>query len=171
MKRAISFFIVTLALCGSVSSKQFVDQISTAEFEAAGLDKLSSEELARLESLIADFKGNKRNKKTKSEKKPAAVVAPTAEEQEDLMGREQVAAAVPKNAPKKIESRLVGTFEGWYGETKFELENGQIWQQRIEERQKYTSRENPKVTIYRSIGGYRMRFEGYNQSCPVKRIK
>lgn len=169
MNRALSFFISALVLCGSISAKPFVDQISAEDFEAAGLDKLSPEELARLESLIANYQSNKRKKKAKEEKTIASAPDPT--EREDLMGHEQVAAKVPKNAPKKIESRLVGTFEGWYGETKFELENGQIWQQRIEERQKYTPSENPKVTIYRSMGGYRIRFEGYNQSCPVKRIK
>ncbi len=139
------------------------DTLTTEEFESAGLQKLTPEELANLNALW--------NRQNGAEQTAAPVALPVpAANHDDLVGKEQLAVDVRK-APKKIESRIEGTFNGWYGETVFHLENGQVWQQRINEVQKYTPTENPKVTVQKSLGGYRLRIDGYRQTCPVKRIK
>ncbi len=145
------------------------DTLTTEEFESAGLQKLTPEELANLNALW--------NRQNEAEQPPAPASSSPAEapkakpsSHDDLVGKEQVAVDVSK-APKKIESRIVGTFNGWYGETVFHLENGQVWQQRITDVQKYSPTENPKVTVQKSLGGYRLRIDGYRQTCPVKRIK
>ena len=158
------------------------DSLTEEEFKAAGLHKLTAEELATLNALISrtEATGVKSAKVDPEEEAPPSEVAPQAakqpdeatiaKQQEDLYGKEQLAIDTRK-APKKIESRLVGTFNGWFGSTRFELENGQVWIQRIKDVQKYRATENPKVTVFKSIGGYRIRIEGYRQTCAVKRIK
>ncbi|MBK1878817.1 hypothetical protein [Pelagicoccus mobilis] len=165
------------------------DQLSEEEFKAAGLHKLTPEELATLNQLLTRAPSppvtSEPNAATASTSQAApqpppvqpAASAPkpsptqtASRSADDLYGKEQVTVDT-KKAPKKIESRLQGTFSGWYGSTTFKLENGQVWMQRIREVQKYSPSENPKVTIFKSLGGYRIRIEGYRQTCPVKRIK
>lgn len=153
------------------------DSLTTEEFKAAGLDKLSPQELATLNALWSRDNVPQAAVATPAPTPPPPpVVATTPPPQQtnaqvdDLLGKEQVMPDVRK-APKKIESRLEGTFKGWYGSTVFHLENGQVWQQRIKEVQKYSPTDNPKVTVIKSLGGYRLKIDGYRQTCPVKRIK
>lgn len=51
-----------------------------------------------------------------------AVASPTA------AGVPAPAASVPAEAPTRVESRIVGGFDGWRQGTKFKLENGQTWE-------------------------------------------
>jgi len=69
-----------------------------------------------------------------------------------------------------IVSHIDGTFEGWTGETIFNLENGQIWQQaRYSYRYHYAYR--PEVTIFSTSGGYKMIVAGVNEAIYVTRLK
>ncbi|MBC2607431.1 hypothetical protein [Pelagicoccus albus] len=176
----------TLAL--PIFAKPFSESLTPEQFEQAGLGKLSPQELRTLDQLWQAAQVGTIEPKTDT--LPESPTAPTppapvpalaatpspatsatpAPNPEDLLGKEQITPDVSK-APKEIRSRLVGTFNGWYGETKFQLENGQIWQQRIEDVQKYTPSESPEVTVKKAFGGYRLVIDGYRQSCPVKRIK
>ncbi len=73
--------------------------------------------------------------------------------------------------PDEMRSRIPGTFTGWTGDTRFVLENGQVWEQRYETRWK-TEMENPEVVIKRRLLGlHRMEIIGTGKSVPVKRIK
>ena len=78
---------------------------------------------------------------------------------------------VSKDDANEINSRIVGKFNGWTGETQFQLENGQIWRQsgngflRV-------SMNNTKVKIEAGMfGGYILSVEGYNSRVKVKRVK
>jgi hypothetical protein len=73
--------------------------MSAADFRAAGLHKLSDEEVARLNEWLQQF-------------------ALTLMSGTSAFG-----------TPDVIESQIEGEFEGWDGETIFKLLNGQIWQQ------------------------------------------
>ena len=67
-----------------------------------------------------------------------------------------------------IESRIDGKFEGWKGDTRYKLVNGQEWQQaRYKYEYKYAYR--PEVIICNVHGGYIMSVAG-TQAC-VKRIR
>ncbi len=70
-----------------------------SEFKSCGLEKLSREELARLDSWLRFYTLR-------------------------LIG-----ALASERSSDVIESRIEGEFEGWDGDTIFKLENGQIWQQ------------------------------------------
>jgi len=69
-----------------------------------------------------------------------------------------------------IESRIDGEFEGWDGETLFQLQNGQIWQQ-AEYAYQYAYRYSPRVTIVHTTRGWAMSVEGVSKSLLVRRIQ
>lgn len=74
-----------------------------------------------------------------------------------------------------LEARLVGDFTGWSGNTRFRLDNGQVWQQTKNYIPDYEPREpisQPRVTISRGLmGSYNLRVEGVKRIVQVKRIK
>ena len=72
--------------------------------------------------------------------------------------------------PGQITSRIIGEFSGWNGETVFELENGQVWQQ-SRNGLLIAKLTNPKVTIKKAMFSYKLSVEGYNASISVRRIK
>lgn len=69
-----------------------------------------------------------------------------------------------------IESNIDGEFKGWDGKTVFNLVNGQIWQQSTYAYH-YHYAYQPKVLIYLSKGGWRLKVEGVNEIIDVKKIK
>ncbi len=69
-----------------------------------------------------------------------------------------------------VESTIRGDFKGWEGETIFQLDNGQIWQQ-AEYDYMYSYQYRPDVTIYQTSGGCRMKVEDENDTIIVKRIR
>ena len=73
--------------------------------------------------------------------------------------------------PDEIQSRLVGEFVGWRGNTTFTLENGQVWRQAEEGRLVFRS-DAPLITIRRgAFGTYRLTVEGVNRSVRVRRLE
>ena len=80
-----------------------------------------------------------------------------------------LAAPDERSTAAVIESQIDGEFQGWDGETIFKLLNGQIWQQSSYQYH-YHYAYMPKVTIYRTDGGYKMKVDGVDQTIYVKRI-
>ena len=72
--------------------------------------------------------------------------------------------------PKVIESQIDDDFEGWEGETIVKLINGQIWEQ-SEYYYHYHYAFMPKVIIYKTEGGYKMKVDGIEKSVGVVRLK
>ena len=71
----------------------------------------------------------------------------------------------------QITSRILGEFKGWSGYTKFQLENGQIWQQ-SNEGLLIVRINNPTVIIKKSFfGTYNLNVEGVNSTVKVRRIQ
>ena len=77
----------------------------------------------------------------------------------------------PRPAPtpfmNPIHTQIVGKFEGWQGDTIFQLANGQSWQQAEPGVLKYPATD-PHVTIYGANGCIRMQLEGEPQSILCK---
>ena len=69
-----------------------------------------------------------------------------------------------------VESEIKGFFNGWSGETIFELTNGQIWKQSAYDYQ-YESEFNPKVVIYPIGSTFKMRVDGVKGAIEVRQIK
>jgi hypothetical protein len=100
-----------------------------AQFTAAGLDKLSAEELERLDAWLLQY---------------------TAGEAPVL--REQNAAVREAEKSFNLEARAED-FDGWNGDTLFRLDNGQLWRQRLDGRFAYGGGDN-RVRIERNFLGY-----------------
>ncbi|MDQ6624858.1 MAG: hypothetical protein M3Y69_01775 [Verrucomicrobiota bacterium] len=112
--------------------------MSAKSFTDAGLNKLSPEELARLNEFIAGYANSKSQE--------AANVA--------------VDRAVKDNKiasqPQIIESRIVGRFTGYNGRTSFTLENGQVWKQSQDSTGAYPPSDSPPVLLKKEFLGWRM---------------
>jgi hypothetical protein len=167
MKRVL-VLLCLLLVCDSVLSQEgfssVEERMTGKEFTAAGLDKLTAEELAALNRWLRDHS-------------VATLDTPVAR------GRVAGEAALGAVADKRgfegaetnretIVSPLVGEFTGWDGDTVFELENGMIWKQ--DETDTYVARAmvNPVVTIKAGMfNSWRLSVEGYNKWVQVKRIQ
>lgn len=89
---------------------------------------------------------------------------------EDAFGAELLGARGARG-PDEIESRLIGEFTGWRGNTTFSLENGQVWRQAEEGRLVFRA-DAPLVTIRRAaFGTYRLSVEGVNRAVRVRRVE
>jgi hypothetical protein len=79
-------------------------------------------------------------------------------------------ALVAAPAASVVETQVDGDFTGWEGKTIVKLMNGQIWQQ-TEYHYEYLYAYMPKVLVYPSGGGFKMRVEGTSQPIGVQRLR
>ena len=87
----------------------------------------------------------------------------------ETFGNERIAQV--EDETNQITSRILGEFKGWSGYTKFQLENGQIWQQ-SSEGLLIVRINNPTVIIKKSFfGTYNLNVEGVNSTIKVRRIQ
>lgn len=68
------------------------------------------------------------------------------------------------------ETQLDGAFNGWEGETILKLINGQIWRQ-TEYHYEYHYAYMPKVLVYLSSGGHKMKVDGTSRAIGVQRLR
>lgn len=130
------------------------ERMTGAEFKAAGLDKLTPEELAALNAWL-----QRRTAGTA----PAATYVPPSD---DRIGFHDPVAT------DGVVSRIAGEFTGWSGQTKFTLENGQVWQQAESGSMRGVSVDSPAVTINPAfMGSWLLKVEGFNTTIRVRRIK
>ena len=115
--------------------------MSSQEYDAAGLQKLTPEERARLDEFIRRF--------VTSSNQVAA------EKAVDRAVKERKASP-----PEIIQSRIVGPFTGFTGSTVFALENGQRWRQAQPDSRYFPKVESPPVIIVKDTIGYRMYVAG-----------
>lgn len=72
---------------------------------------------------------------------------------------------------KAIESRITGKVDGWEPNTRFTLDNGQVWQVSDDSRA-FGNATNPKVRISRgTFGTFFLEIEGINAAPRVKRVR
>jgi len=116
-----------------------IQQMMTpAEFKAAGLNKLSPDELQKLDAWL---QGYRQVAEQKAEKKATARAERT---KMDL-----------------IVSRVDGTFYGLTGRTIIRLEDGTVWKQaNADDRYRSTNTDHPGAAVMHGIFGYKMRIEG-----------
>lgn len=136
-------------------------QMSAEQFKAAGLDKLSPQELAALNAWLQH----------KVVQETAKAVEIAKEE-----GRKEV---VDKSrgffdfgTAEPIESNIVGEFKGFSNGKKYTLANGQVWEQVEPATLAGVRKTDPKVSIKPGIfNSWFLKIEGYNTSAKVRRIK
>lgn len=142
------------------------ERMTMREFQQAGLEKLSAEELAVLNSWI-------RVHSLGGEEYAEDIVAASnnsnlpASMQPDRMGFNDY-----KGEETPITSTIVGEFDGWRGDTEFELANGMIWKQSEQDLLGVRPRENQQVTIEPGfLSAWYLKIDGINKRLRVRRIK
>ena len=153
-------FALLLFICSSVAQAQqfssLEERMSYNEFKEAGLDKLSAEELARLNDWL---RGNASGPAVTSALPPAMA---------DRRGFSE-----PLNPDAAFTSRILGNFRGWRGsDSTFELENGMVWKSVDPAARLSVNLTDPEVTLTPGfMDAWFLKVEGYNASVRVKRIK
>ena len=93
--------------------------------------------------------------------KPAAAVTQAPE----------AAAGLPQLYETRVESRIVGHFEGWERGTRIELENGQLWEV-VGDDDRYFVAESPKAKIEPgSFGSWFLSVDGLSARAVVRRVR
>ena len=160
MKRILLFGALWAVawLAARAADEKFSGAVRPADFSAAGLTKLSPEELARLDTLVRDYKSGAllaatRDAATAERGRAAAeakVVWAEAAKSEAEAKAKVAGATEPESAKKSgggiltktkvlltpgteveyaaTDSRIAGDFTGWEGRAIITLENGQRWQ-------------------------------------------
>mgnify|MGYP007031652696 CR=1 FL=1 len=165
-----SGLVVLLALATAVAAAQSAgsrlrEAMTPDEFRAAGLHKLTAEELARLNTWL--------NRRVQQE--TTAAVAAAAEQAREE-GRREV---VEKNrgffhfgSDEPIVASIVGEFTGFGSGKRYRLDNGQVWEQVDNTTLPGVRRTSPRVRIRPGVlGVWWMKIEGYNTQAKVRRIE
>jgi hypothetical protein len=167
MKRVLVLLCLVL-ICDSVLSQEgfssVEERMTGQEFTAAGLAKLTPEELAALNRWLRDHSVATLDTPVARGSVASATGLDAVADKRGFEGAE--------TNTDTIVSPLVGEFTGWDGDTVFELENGMVWKQ--DETDRYFTRTlvNPVVTIKSGLfNSWRLSVEGYYQWVKVKRLQ
>ena len=114
------------------------DLMSPEEFKAAGLSKLSPDELQKLDAWL---QGYRQTTEQKAEKKATA--------------------RAEKTKMDVIVSRVDGAFYGLTGRTIIRLEDGTVWKQaNADDRYRAKNPDHPAAVVIHGVFGYQMHIEG-----------
>ncbi|MGH8055235.1 MAG: hypothetical protein ACREP4_15090 [Stenotrophomonas sp.] len=158
---ALSLSAVSSAQAQRAVTGDLQQQMSATEFKAAGLDKLSAQELSTLNNWL------------QGKVEQAATVAL---EQAREEGRQEV---IVKNrgfhdfgSSEPIQSRLTGEFTGFGKGRQFTLDNGQVWEQTDDARVGGVRKQTPDVRITPGLMGvWYLQVDGLNTRAKVRRTK
>ena len=121
--------------------------MSETQFRDSGLDQLTPAQIAALNEWLIDY--------------TAQDAALMARKVEKIRKRSEV-----------IISEVVGEFDGWSGDTRFTLANGQIWKQRLDGRWRYRGDQPVTVEIRRNrLGFYKLNVAGHSRKVGVSRVE
>jgi len=162
---AVLLSLASPALAQRVVEGDLQQQMSPAEFKAAGLDKLSPAELTALNGWLQG--------------KVAAVAADTREQVREQAREEGRQEVIVKNrgffdfgSNEPITSTLQGEFRGFGKARKFVLANGQEWEQVDDTVLSGVRKTNPAVSISPGVMGvWYLRVDGANTRAKVRRTK
>jgi hypothetical protein len=120
------------------TSGSIQDVMTPAEFKAAGLNKLSPEELQKLNAWLQGY----REVAEKAAAKKATAVA-------------------SRTKLDLLVSRVDGSFDGLTGRTVIRLEDGTVWKQaNADDRFRPKVTDHPAAVVIHGIFGYKMQIEG-----------
>ena len=171
IKRRAILIIALLFVQSAATAGEFARTLTPEKMQAAGLTKLTPEELARLETLVQRYKAGE----AALPKAQGATTAKTGKLLPAWVGA-LITLERTESKPEKsdaLESQLAGNFSGWSGRTTFRLDNGQLWTQANSDSYVYApTLKSPKVKIYpASFGTFWLEIEGVNKRCRVRPVK
>ena len=155
--------LALLLACSAAAAAQeqtppIQQQMTPEEFHAAGLDKLSPEELARLNAWLG---------RTISVETGKAAAAATEKVKQENRGFFDFGSAEP------IQAHIAGDFHGFAKNRTYTLDNGQVWQQIDDAELPGVRLSNPAVNVKPAMVGnsWYMKVGKYNTRAQVKRTK
>jgi hypothetical protein len=120
------------------TSDSIQQAMTPEEFKAAGLNKLSPEELQKLNAWLQGYR---------------EVAEKTAEK--------KATARAERSKLDMLVSRVDGTFNGLTGRTVIRLEDGTVWKQaNADDRYRPKVTDHPAAVVIHGIFGYKMQVEG-----------
>ena len=133
-------------------------EMTPQEFKAAGLDKLSAEELAKLNQWLG-------------RKIDTVVTEATAQAKDKVEEENRGFFHFGSNEP--IVARMTGQFRGFAKGREFTLDNSQVWRQTDGASLVGVKLDAPEVRITPSIAGnaWYLAVKGYNTRAKVERVK
>lgn len=195
-----SFACVVLGLASTLGAgaaeETFSRSVAAEDYAAAGLSKLSAEEIARLDALVRAYKtgaleaarqaalaaekaraeAERRAAKAEADERAArAEAAKVAEKKSDEGGFLNRAKVLLRPGTEveysTIHSRILGEFGGWQRNTVFTLENGERWQVTSDDSYSVARRADPAITIEPgTLGSFWLRVEGVKRRAKVKLV-
>lgn len=157
-------FAVSLALAPWAFAQQplaqppIQQQMTPAQFKAAGLDQLNAEQLVNLNAWL--------NGTIQAEASKAAVTAKKQLE-DDNRGFLNFGSTEP------VVGKIIGDFSGFGSNRTYTLDNGQVWQQTDDATLAGVRLSNPQVKITPSMIGnaWYLQVGNYNTRAKVLRVK
>ena len=126
------------------------------EFKAAGLDKLSEDEIQHLDAYLQGYR--------ESAKKKATEQAQAKAQEEIKKATVKATEEANKSARTKLDSlvsRVDGSIDGVKGRTVIRLEDGTVWKQvNPDDHYRATITDHPAAVVLHTTFGYKMRIEG-----------
>jgi hypothetical protein len=151
MRRLAAVLALAAASLAAAQAEDFPgirELMSPDEYAAAGLDKLSEAERKALDAWLLRY---------------------TAGEAETLRNTSEEVREAKQEV--RIEARVRAPFEGWSGDTLFHLDNGQVWQQRLDGRFAYNGSEREVVLDKNFFGFWRLTHVATGRRVGVTRLR
>ncbi len=167
MKKWAFLYCVTVVVM--MASGGFWQQMTIEERRAAGIDQLLPEQQAVLDQAAARFAKEGARQEVEQAREQAKIEAKVEIRQQKLAN----AGLASRDDDEIIRARITGKFHGWDGNTVFNLDNGQIWQQADRGEQRYFPRSvNTEVELVPSKwAGWKMTLVSEGLWVRVKRIR
>lgn len=150
--------VAALLLAAPAAATEFStleERMSAADFRAAGLDKLTPEELAKLNEWL----------------RTRGLLAATAAGAASNVGFRGNTFFGTGDSAGPVRSEIRGEFRGWQKGDKIRLENGQVWEV-IDGTLAIPPTPLAKITIEPGfMGSWLMKVEGYNAAARVRRVR
>ncbi|GAB3363564.1 hypothetical protein GCM10027431_02850 [Lysobacter rhizosphaerae] len=155
---SLMFVALAAVVPAAFAQPPIEQQMNPAQFKAAGLDKLSPQELANLNAWL--------NNTLEVETTKAATMA-----KEKVETENRGFVSFGKTDP--IVARIVGEFRGFSDGRSWTLDNGQVWEQVDSASLAGVHKTDPQVRITPAVVGNKwyMQIEGYNTRAGVRRVK
>jgi hypothetical protein len=155
-----SLVLALLLACGGAFAQQAAieQQMTPDQFKAAGLDKLSPQELANLNAWL--------NQAVEAETAKATSRAKSKFEDENR-------GFWHFNSDEPIVAHIVGEFRGFGAGKTYTLDNGQVWRQIDDASLVGVRKTDPAVRLTPSIIGnaWYLGLDGYGTRTKVQRVK
>lgn len=157
MKRLLAPVLLMFScIFAAAADATFTSTLESDDLRAAGIEGLTPAQTERLNALVERYKSAEVTREVGKAVEETRAKQPKRDSGDD---------------PRRIETRIIGEFNGWRGNSHIHFENGQIWRPSNNESYlHHKTVKDPKVVLEKStIIGYWMNIDGFPR-VRVKRV-